>query len=491
MDIASGIPVVSIAANVCSRCRLHKQRCNRALPRCSRCTLKLRQCDYDLPSSSIHAPQQEVRRSEPLAISECRGFFDLSSRGEHEFLQLIPHWTTNFNAGLDHFTQLTNDILQDSGIELSGLIDRFSTSIHRWFPVVDVERLREDARTLRHLPAVDATIPLLLLTLLLFDLLQTGELGACVGPKKLYRASKKLMVALSEKTNARLVEVQALIALYECSQGMIYQAQLTLSSVLTMVALSDSYARETDIPFQTKVSLLILDRIIMLSSADSSIPSLCNPNSPFSKGIERYVRRHFAGGSASFGASPSQQLYTMAQIALASGRVLHHVYCSNHGYEVDESYNSVDHDMQALVAALMATKDSHSIYLCDIISLAICSLIVLRQSHAKQLSFMLSSLDELALQTSCQMIWDTAKISFHAIRSIDVSRLSFIGMFCQLRGVYAAVGVSHNYTPRGGMEDMLFTMENFFRRWIIGAGLLQSIRTGIYGSRGTTPLPTH
>ncbi|KAM6479534.1 hypothetical protein HDV62DRAFT_138550 [Trichoderma sp. SZMC 28011] len=494
MEMASGIHVVKVAANVCSRCRLHKQRCNRALPRCSRCALKLRHCDYSVSSSSVHAPQQELRRSEPLVISECHGFFDISARGEQEFVQLISNWTTNLSKSLDHFTQLTNDILRESGIELSGLIDRFSTSIHRWFLVIDIERLRKDIQTLQELPVVDAKTPLLLLTLLLFDLLQRCELETSAGPKKLYSASKKLMVALvslNEKTDARLVEVQALIALYECSQGMVYKAQLTLSSALTMVALSDSYTRETDIPLQTKVSLLILDRIIMLSSADNSIPSLCDPNSPFSKDIERYIRRHFTREAASFGVSPSQQLYTMAQTALASGRVLHHVYCSHHGYEVDESYTSVDHAMQTLVTALMASKDSHSMYLCDIISLAICSLIVLRQSHAKQQSFMLSPLDDLALQTSCQMIWDTAKISFRAIRDIDVSRVSFIGMFCQLRGVYAAIDVSHDYTPRDGMEDMLFTMENFFRRWTIGAGLLKSIQNGICGRRETTPSPTH
>lgn len=224
---------------------------------------KLRHCDYSLSSSSVDAPQQDVRRSEPLVISECHGFFDLSFRGEQEFVQLISNWTTTSNKNLAYFTQLTNDILQESGIELSGLIDRFSTSIHRWFPVIDVERLREDARTLGELPAVDATIPLLLLALLLFDLLQRCELGTSARPKKLYSASKKLMVAvvsLNEETDARLVEIQALIALYECSQGMVYKAQLTLSSVLTMVALSDSYTRETDIPLQTKVSLLILDR---------------------------------------------------------------------------------------------------------------------------------------------------------------------------------------------------------------------------------------
>ncbi|KAL6821517.1 hypothetical protein V8C40DRAFT_280817 [Trichoderma camerunense] len=494
MEMAPGIHVVSVAANVCSRCRLHKQRCNRALPRCSRCTLKLRYCDYSVASNSVPAPQQDALRSEPLVISECHGFFDLSARGEQEFVQLISNWKTNFDNNLGYFTQLTNDILQESGLELSGLIDRFSTSIHRWFPVIDVERLREDAQTLRELPEVDATVPLLVLALLLFDLLQRCEFGTSAKPKKLYSASKRIMVALislNEKTDARLVQVQALIALYECSQGMVYKAQLTLSSALTMVTLSDSYTRETDIPLQSKVSLLILDRLIMLSSADNSIPSLCNPNSPFSKGIEHHIRRHFVGESASFGVSPSQQLYTMAQVVLASGRALHHVYCSHHGYEVDESYDSVDHAMQGLVTALMASKNNHSMYLCDIISLAICSLIVLRQSYAKQQSFMLGSLDDLALRTSCQMIWDTAKISFHAIRGTDVSRVSLIGMFCQLRGVYAAIDVSHNYTTRDNMEDMLFTMENFFRRWTIGADLLKSIQTGICGRRETRPLPTN
>lgn len=223
----------------------------------------MRHCDYSVASNSVPAPQQDALRSEPLVISECHGFFDLSARGEQEFVQLISNWTTNFDNNLGYFTQLTNDILQESGLELSGLIDRFSTSIHRWFPVIDVERLREDAQTLRELPAVDATLPLLVLALLLFDLLQRCEFGTFAEPKKLYSASKGIMVALislNEKTDARLVQVQALIALYECSQGMVYKAQLTLSSALTMVTLSDSYTRETDIPLQTKVSLLILDR---------------------------------------------------------------------------------------------------------------------------------------------------------------------------------------------------------------------------------------
>ncbi|KAL7952317.1 hypothetical protein V8C34DRAFT_137015 [Trichoderma compactum] len=83
--------------------------------------------------------------------------FDLSSRGEQEFTQLISNWTTTFSKSLAYFTQLTNDMLQESGIELSSLIDQSSTSI---FPIVDIKRLRDDARTLRELPTVDATIPL-------------------------------------------------------------------------------------------------------------------------------------------------------------------------------------------------------------------------------------------------------------------------------------------------------------------------------------------
>lgn len=208
----------------------------------------------------------------------------------------------------------------------------------------------------------------------------------------------------------------------------------------------------------------------MLSSADDFIPSLCSPNSPFIKGIESYIRRHFVGESASLGASPSQRLYTTAQVALASGRVLHHVYCASHAFEVDESYASVENDMQALVAALMAAKDSHSMYLCDIISLALCSLIVLRRSHAKQVSPMPGSLDNLTLQTSCQMIWDTAKISFCSIKNTDVSDISLIGMFCQLRAVYTAIDTSNNCVYYG-MDDMLYTMENFFRRWKLGGKL--------------------
>lgn len=224
----------------------------------------------------------------------------------------------------------------------------------------------------------------------------------------------------------------------------------------------------------------------MLSSADNSIPSLCIPNSPFVKAIEYYIRRHFVAEPASIGASPSQQLYTMTQVALASGRVLHHVYCSNQGYDVDESYTSVENCMQTLVVALMTAKDSHSMYLCDIISLALCSLIVLRHSHAKQATIMPGSLDDLTLQTSCQMIWDTAKISFCAIKNVDSSQVSFIGIFCQLRAVYTAINTPNNYVPHDEIEDMLFTMNNFFQRWTLGGKLISRKCTCILAKFGFT-----
>ncbi|KAL7933944.1 hypothetical protein V8C35DRAFT_302833 [Trichoderma chlorosporum] len=477
--MAPSIQVASRAANVCSRCRLHKQRCDRALPRCSRCALILRHCEYN-HSWKGHDRLQNVCRVEPLVIQEPCGFSDLSARGENEFLQLLANCAGDTATNLHRFAQLTSDVLKESRIEVSGLIDRFSSSIHRWFPVVDLGQLRKDAQALQGPRVEDAKTPLLLLVLLLFESLQSSNLEVSLRSEKLYATSKKLMLALvssSEKTSARLVEVLALIGLYECSQGMVCQAHLTLSSVFTMVTLSESYAHETEIPLQTKVSLLMLDRVIMLSNPDNSIPLLCNPNSTFTKAIELRIRRHFVGESASFGASPSQQLYTMAQIALSSGRVLHHIYCSNHGYELDESYDSVEDGMQTLVAALMAAKDSHSAHLCDSISLALCSLIVLQHSHATAVSLIPDSLDDLKLQTCSQMIWDTAGISFYAIRNIDISQVSLIGMFCQLGAIHTATVIFNNDIPHEGIEDMLFAMEVFFQKWTIGASLLKNVQS--------------
>jgi hypothetical protein len=169
----------------------------------------------------------------------------------------------------------------------------------------------------------------------------------------------------------------------------------------------------------------------------------------------------------------------MAQIALGSGRALHHVYCSHHGYEVDESYTSVENGIQALVAALMAARDSHSMYLCDIISLALCSLVVLHHSHTKQLGFIPGSWEDLKLQTSRQMIWDTARISFHAVENTDPSQVSFVGMFCQLRSVYSAIDASGDNIPHEEMEGMLTTMENFFQRWTIG-GMSALVKNILY-----------
>ncbi|RFU24401.1 hypothetical protein B7463_g11943, partial [Scytalidium lignicola] len=235
-------------------------------------------------------------------------------------------------ACLLRFTKLVHHILEESNVTISGVIDGFSGSVHRWFSVVNLKQLREDAQESW---TADPSTPLLLLAMLLLGTLQDCHHEDHSRRRKLYTTLKKLMLALtspSEAPEPHLVQVEALVALYECGQGMAHQAQLTLSSALAMVSLMES--EESDILIWRKISLIVLDRIIMLSSVSNNVPSLCTLTSPICKSVQSYIQKNSDTASASTGTPPSQQLYKMAEVALATGRVLHYVYCLEKGWTI-------------------------------------------------------------------------------------------------------------------------------------------------------------
>ncbi|KAH8811223.1 hypothetical protein F5884DRAFT_268040 [Xylogone sp. PMI_703] len=485
--MASVIEISTIAANVCARCRRHKQRCDRVLPSCSRCALKFTRCDYAPSFSHEQNHLQVVRRIEPMVVVlGPRGFSDLSSYGEGELLKLIPDCTIDVHTCLLRFTKLVHCILRESNTTISGVIDRFSVSVHRWYPVVNLTQLREDAR---EPSTANPPTLLLLLAMLLFGTLRDRHYEDDSRRRRLYTTLKKLVQVLTSQSGApdsSLIQVQALVALYECGQGMTHQAQLTLSSALAMVSMVDF--EEPDILISRKISLVTLDRIIMLSDVNNNIASLCTLTCPISKSIQSHIQKYADTASASLGTSYSQQLYTTARVALATGRALHYVYCVESGYEADESYTSIETDMQDLAKFLIESDEGHSWVFCDVIGLTLCCLLMLHRTRVKEVGFVPNSRDGLAYKTSCRMIWDTCKISVNTIKNVDISQVSFIGMFCQLRAVYSSIDITGEHIPCEDKEGTLLTMGRFFQRWTIGAKFLKEIQAVVSspgGSNGT------
>lgn len=189
--------------------------------------------------------------------------FDLSPNGQIELLRQVPD-NSQIGTGIDlaGFSQLVLDILLEIGLTPSLVLDDFASSISDWFPVLDLGHLRGEAETPRQAYSRPST-SLLWLVIVLVTALPCGhaEHPPC---RRLYKTLYSLSVALrlQSVSDVYILQAQALIALYECSQGMGRQAYMTLSSSVAMATIIDAGMQRADNSLHWKVALLILDRLL-------------------------------------------------------------------------------------------------------------------------------------------------------------------------------------------------------------------------------------
>ncbi|KAL6831557.1 hypothetical protein V8C40DRAFT_236740 [Trichoderma camerunense] len=459
------IQVLRKAAFVCLRCRTHKQRCDRNLPKCGRCASKLTRCQYPTFLAAGHSRSSDERADGPQ-----RQYFTLEKRRIVSLGNLVP---------------LVTELLLEKSLTTAQLIDNYSNRVHEWFPVVDLTQLRSDVTFLTSFEALDSCTLFLMSAMLLPLTASQSENDDQTRPMQLYRTLKVMLsggqFSLPEFSQC-LVQMQALIALYECMKGMYYQARLTLSSVTAMMDLKRTMRMERRISLQMCLNLVLLDRILMLATVDHDVPTIISPSSAICKAIQLYLDESQAPNDPAMVADPMHALYVMSKVVLVTGRVLHFVYCSNNALRCEETYECLEFFMRDTTKSLIESKGSHSLVYCNAISLSLCCLVVLHQTRTSQESLPQGNRDLMALQTSRSLVWDTFKLSSEVLMTIDVYNVSFFSIFFQLRGVYDAI--QEGWLSQLSQEDekgLLKTLRQLSKRWLISGELNPSTKSYLAG----------
>ncbi|TAQ90785.1 hypothetical protein B7494_g890 [Chlorociboria aeruginascens] len=298
------------------------------------------------------------------ATGICPGVVDAPrvADGQRQVLALEQH----------RLLSLGNELLLERGLTATQVIDNYSGKVHEWFPVVGLTKLREDVTLLASFEALDTD-------------------DDPVRPMQLYLTLKKVVPGLqlsSQGLNQRLVQLQALIALYECTKGRYYQAGLTLSSVIAMMDLKRLMEMEQQTSLQMCLCLVVLDRILVLASIDHDVPILCSSSSAICKVIQLYLGQSQAPNGLAMVTGPTHAIYVMSNVALAAGRVLHFVSCSNNALRSEETYECLESCMHDMTKSLIEARGSHSLVYCDAISLSLCCLVILHLTRTNQPSAM-------------------------------------------------------------------------------------------------------
>ena len=189
---------------------------------------------------------------------------DLTPQAHLELLQCISGRLPNdCSDSTVRFRRLVNDILFESGATVSGLIDSYVDTLHKWFHLIDVKQLREDTQSAPEKYKRPAVLVLLLVIMLITT--QTCGHVHHLRHRKLYKALKVVVTTLQSQTEPDLclIQAQTLISLYECGHGMTHQAHLTLSSAITLATLVATNTSSIDSPLHWQTALMMLDRRVI------------------------------------------------------------------------------------------------------------------------------------------------------------------------------------------------------------------------------------
>ncbi|KAJ3530647.1 hypothetical protein NM208_g9234 [Fusarium decemcellulare] len=389
--MTSSVQVIEKASHTCRRCRVRKQRCDRLLPGCTRCKSKLVKCDY---SSTLSGSSSQSCSQQTNALVEFGGCgWDLSSHGQTELVKSVLEYPFDKSSIITiKLTAQFHCILSEVKLTLASLFSDYGQSIHRWFPIVDLEGMLEISESPTESWLKPST-PLMWFAMLLVTTQHCGHADH-LRRKRLYATLQSLCAVLRLRVdvNIDLVQAQALIALYECSQAMPRQAHMTLSAAISTVDLMSIDANELESSLHWRV-------MIVLSGAEANIPLLCPPSSRLSRSIQTPLLFD-AKKAPQSPFSPSQKLQTISAVVLLAGRVLHYVQCSKAGITPDESYCSIEGDIKNMVQTLLGQEEIYSGSYCDPMTMILCFALILHQERSSELGSLFSSEEALALHTS-------------------------------------------------------------------------------------------
>lgn len=96
-------------------------------------------------------------------------------------------------------------------------------------------------------------------------------------------------------------------------------------------------------------------------------------------------------------------------------------------------------------------------------------MVTLHQEQVRRTNAEPGSRDEISLQTSRRLAWDTCQIPMEPIKEAGIiSRLSFVSMCCAFRAMVVVLDTAAEPPSLGDMAMSLGALDQFRRRWKVG-----------------------
>ncbi|RSL54253.1 hypothetical protein CEP54_009987 [Fusarium duplospermum] len=164
----------------------------------------------------------------------------------------------------------------------------------------------------------------------------------------------------------------------------------------------------------------------------------------------------------------SQRVRSMGQVVLLAGRALDYIQSFRIGIRARESYDSINSDLEKMLDHLLSKKDSYSGSYCDPTTMALCCLFIICQERVRELNLQRGSKEDLALQACRRMVWDTCRESLESNKEADVTRLSYVSIFCVFHCVSALVDQTESSPTCDEINRLVPTLHMFAQRWTVG-----------------------
>jgi hypothetical protein len=279
----------------------------------------------------------------------------------------------------DRFSGFVSELLDGAGCKISSMMEEHATSAHQWCPLIDERLLREGRRGAYDDCAADV-LPSPLQLLCVYMLTRRACLHVeHVSTSVLYRTVKQLLALGQAAGDVSLDVFRAgmLVVVYECAHGLARQAFVTLSSCVAQLHLAklamQTPGREScteEVVASLDAAVLMLDRMIPLSSILGSPPLVCPPKHPLSTHVARSIAPAIPAPPPTPHASSPRKVHIRAIVALAAGRVLAYAHALQLGRETSETYDEVDAAAAQVIKKLVDKPQPHTWLHCDAIAMA-------------------------------------------------------------------------------------------------------------------------
>jgi hypothetical protein len=292
-------------------------------------------------------------------------------------LRAIVACASQESGSTSALTNLVSGSLDQANTTLAAVMEQYASTVHHWCPLLS-EAMLQNGRDGSFDDAVREDYLSQLLILCVFLLARR----ACRHPEhvtsNLLYTTLKQMLALARASGGislNIFRAEMLLAVYEYAHGLGKQAHVTLTSCAAMLTLIELDMRRLDsvrvgvgILEPLRANVIMLDRMVPLSTLSVSLPLAVSTRHPLSKLVAENLGTYLPDPSPS--AIAPRKVHVRATVALVSGRVLNYIHALRCHVEPDETYDEVDAAAALLLKTLLRKPQPYTWLYCDAISMA-------------------------------------------------------------------------------------------------------------------------